>query len=226
MAHKTLRGPRAGLIFFRRDKKGAEDMEARINAAVFPGCQGGPHNNTIAAIATSLKLAAQPEFKAYAKQVIRNAQAMAETLVSHGYSLQTDGTDNHLLLWDLRPLGLSGSKVEKIGDLVGITVNTSAQVPGGIRIGTSALTSRSMGEEEMQKVAEFLHRAVQLSLVLQKEAGSKLLKDFVRVATSGDGEGHKGVQQLRKDVRAFARSYPLPGVDVRELKQPAGLEDD
>jgi len=231
--HKTLRGPRAGLIFFRKNHKNAADMEARINAAVFPGCQGGPHNNTIAAIATSLKLAAQPEFKAYAKQVVLNARTLAETLVGHEYSLQTDGTDNHLVLWDLRPLGLSGSKVEKIGDLVGITVNknavhgdTSAQVPGGIRLGTSALTSRSMKENEMKQVAEFLHRAVQLSLILQKEAGSKLLKDFVRVATSGDGEGHKGVQQLRKDVRAFARSWPLPGVDVSTLKQPEGLEDD
>ncbi|KIO18564.1 hypothetical protein M407DRAFT_246449 [Tulasnella calospora MUT 4182] len=231
--HKTLRGPRAGLIFFRKDKKGAEDIEARINAAVFPGCQGGPHNNTIAAIATSLKLAAQPEFKEYAKQVIKNAQALAETLSGHSYSLQTDGTDNHLVLWDLRPLGLSGSKVEKIGDLVGITVNknavqgdTSAQVPGGIRIGTSALTSRSMTENDMKKVAEFLHRSVQLSLVLQKEAGSKLLKDFVRVATSGDGEGAKGVKQLRQEVRAFARSFPLPGVDVNTLQQPEGLEDD
>jgi len=231
--HKTLRGPRAGLIFFRKDKKGAEDVEARINAAVFPGCQGGPHNNTIAAIATSLKLAAQPEFKAYAKQVIKNAQVLAETLISHGYSLQTDGSDNHLVLWDLRPLGLSGSKVEKIGDLVGITVNknavqgdTSAQVPGGIRLGTSALTSRSMTEDAMKQVAEFLHRAVQLSLVLQKEAGSKLLKDFVRVATTGEGEGAKGVKQLRHDVRTFARTFPLPGVDVRNIQQPVGLDDD
>ncbi len=72
-----------------------------------------------------MKLAAQPEFKAYAKQVIKNAQVLAETLIGHGYSLQTDGTDNHLVLWDLRPLGLSGSKVEKIGDLVGITVNSA-----------------------------------------------------------------------------------------------------
>ena len=83
-----------------------------------------------------------------------------------------------------------------------------------------------MDEAAMKTVAEFLHRAVQLSLVLQKEAGSKLLKDFVRVATSGDGEGHKGVQQLRHDVRGFARSWPVPGVDVSKLKQPVGLDDD
>ncbi|KAG8875805.1 Serine hydroxymethyltransferase, cytosolic [Tulasnella sp. 332] len=230
--HKTLRGARGGLIFFRKDKKGSEDMEERVNAAVFPGCQGGPHNNTIAAIATSLKLVAQPEFKAYAKQVIANARVLGQTLISHGYSLQTDGTDNHLVLWDLRPLGLTGSKVEKVGDLVGITVNknavsgdTSAQVPGGIRLGTSALTSRSMTEDAMKQVAEFLHRAVQLSLALQKEAGSKMLKDFVRVATTGEGEGAKAIRQLRVDVQEFARSWPLPGVDVNGLKKPEGCED-
>ncbi|KAG8925871.1 Serine hydroxymethyltransferase, cytosolic [Tulasnella sp. 418] len=125
--HKTLRGPRAGLIFFRKDRKrGTEEIEARINAAVFPGCQGGPHNNTIAAIAVSLKLAAQPEFVEYAKQVITNAKVLASELVNYGYNLQTDGTDNHLVLWDLRPIKLTGSKVEKIGDLVGITVNKNA----------------------------------------------------------------------------------------------------
>ena len=102
----------------------------------------------------------------------------------------------------------------------------SAQVPGGIRLGTSALTSRSMNEEDIKVVASLLHRAVQLALVLQKEAGSKMLKDFVRVATTGDSEGFKGVQQLRKDVRAFARKYPLPGVDVTTLSKPAGLDED
>jgi len=105
-------------------------------------------------------------------------------------------------------------------------LEASAQVPGGVRLGTSALTSRSMGEDDIKKVAEFLHRAVQLSLVLQKEAGSKLLKDFIRVATSGDGEGVKAVKQLRADVKNFARQFPLPGVDVRTLVRPAGVEDD
>jgi glycine hydroxymethyltransferase len=231
--HKTLRGPRAGLIFFRKDSKHAADIENRVNMAVFPACQGGPHNNTIAAIATSLHLAAQPEFKQYAKQVIKNAQVLAEELVRHNYTLQSNGTDNHLILWDLRPIGLTGSKIEKICDIVGITINknavsgdASAQVPGGIRLGTSALTSRSFVEEDIKKVADFLHRAVQLSLVLQKEAGSKLLKDFVRVATTGDGEGAKGVKQLRKDVTAFARGFPLPGADVTTLTRPAGIEED
>jgi glycine hydroxymethyltransferase len=82
-----------------------------------------------------------------------------------------------------------------------------------------------MKEDEMKRVADFLHRAVQLSLALQKEAGTKLLKDFVRVATQGDGQGAKDVRQLKADVQAFARSYPLPGVDVRQLQKPEGVED-
>lgn len=104
--------------------------------------------------------------------------------------------------------------------------DVSAQVPGGIRLGTSALTSRSMKEEDVKIVAGFLHRAVQLALQIQKEAKSKLLKDFERVATSGDGEGAKGVTALRKEVRAFAKKWPLPGVEVSNLKKPEGFEGD
>ncbi|EDR09723.1 uncharacterized protein LACBIDRAFT_190025 [Laccaria bicolor S238N-H82] len=232
--HKTLRGPRAGLIFFRKDLEYAKDLEKRVNDAVFPACQGGPHNNTIAAIATALLQVAQPEFRAYAKQVISNAQTLASSLIEHGYRLQTGGTDNHLVLWDLRPIGLTGSKVEKVCDLMGITINknavsgdASAQVPGGIRLGTSALTSRDMKEADIKKVAEFLHRAVQLSLLLQKEAGSKLLKDFVRVATTQEAgkEGYAKVKELRDEVQSFASAFPLPGVDVSALKKPEGLHE-
>ncbi|KAI0938522.1 hypothetical protein AcV5_000186 [Taiwanofungus camphoratus] len=233
--HKTLRGPRAGLIFFRKDNDKAKDLEKRVNDAVFPACQGGPHNNTIAGIATALLQACQPTWKAYAKQVIANARTLGEELVAHGYKLQTSGTDNHLVLWDLRPLGLTGSKLEKLCDLVGITINknavsgdASAQVPGGIRLGTSALTSRNMLEADVKVVADFLHRAVQLALVLQKEAGSKLLKDFVRVASvEEDGkQGAKLVRELRREVRAFARRWPVPGIDMTTIKRPAGIEED
>jgi glycine/serine hydroxymethyltransferase len=100
-----------------------------VNDAVFPACQGGPHNNTIAGIATTLLQATQPSWKAYAQQVIKNARALADELVKNGYKLQTGGTDSHLVLWDLRPLKLTGSKVEKIGDLVGITINSTFDAP-------------------------------------------------------------------------------------------------
>lgn len=221
--HKTLRGPRAGLIFFRKDK---DDLENRVNAAVFPACQGGPHNNTIAGICVALKQAAEPAFKAYAKQVRANAAAMANVLFKHGYRLQTDGTSNHLILWDLRPIGLTGSKIEKICDAVHITLNknavagdTSALVPGGVRIGSSALTSRSMGEKDVEQVAEFLHRVVQISLQAQKEAGSKKLKDFVE-AFEGTGESAKLVKELKEDVKNFSTQFPLPGVtDTSKIKR-------
>jgi glycine hydroxymethyltransferase len=144
--HKTLRGPRAGLVFFRKDKESTKELEKRVNDAVFPACQGGPHNNvrlpsflflrflfgflrlwqTIAGVATALHQVAQPAFRAYAKQVIANARTLAAALVEHGYKLQTNGTDTHLVLWDLRPLGLTGSKVEKVCDLVGITINSTS----------------------------------------------------------------------------------------------------
>ena len=117
---QTLRGPRAGLIFFRRAPKGEKnsDLEDKVNFAVFPSNQGGPHNNTIAGIAVALKQVASPSFKEYSIQVKKNAKALGDALISYGYKLVTDGTDNHLVLWDLRPIGLTGSKMEKICDFV------------------------------------------------------------------------------------------------------------
>ena len=223
--HKTLRGPRAGLIFFRKDKD--QDLEARVNSEVFPACQGGPHNNTIAAIAVALKQASSPEFKSYAKAVIDNARVVADELVKYGYKLQTSGTDNHLVLWDLRPLGIAGSKIETICDMLHITINknavagdTSAVVPGGVRIGTGALTSRSMKGEEMKKVAEFLHRSVQIAIEVQKAAGSKLIKDFNRVARE-NGELSKQIKELRDEVHQFSIKFPLPGVpDTSTIRAP------
>ncbi|KAG0237614.1 Serine hydroxymethyltransferase, cytosolic [Actinomortierella wolfii] len=219
----TLRGPRAGLIFFRRNKDAkvekGEDLESRVNQAVFPSIQGGPHNNTIAAIAVALKQAASPEFKQYAKQVIANSRALAAKLVSYGYKIQTDGSDNHLILWDLRPLKLTGSKVERICDDVSITLNknsvcgdVSAVTPGGVRLGTAALTSRSFKEDDFVKVGEFLHRVIQIALRVQEKAKSKLLKDFVATL-----QGDEEAAQLKKDVEAFAKSFPFPGFDTKGL---------
>jgi glycine hydroxymethyltransferase len=109
-----------------------------------------------------------------------------------------------------------------------VSGDASAQTPGGIRLGTSAITSRNMLESDVKVVANFLHRAVQLAILLQREAGTKMLKDFVRVATTQE-EGKVGyaqVRQLRKEVREFAKKWPLPGVDVQNLTRPAGIEED
>lgn len=215
--HKTLRGPRAGLIFFRKDRDST--LEDRVNAAVFPGLQGGPHNHAIGGIAVALKQVASPEFKAYAQQTIRNAQALGARLTEHGHKLQTGGTTNHLLLWDLRTLGLTGSKVEKLADLAHITLNknavsgdTSAVAPRGVRIGTPALTSRNMLEGDMDTVADFLHELVTIAQALQAESGSKLLKAFWKQATEGDSPARQQLLDLAQRVEAFATQFPLPGV--------------
>jgi glycine hydroxymethyltransferase len=214
--HKTLRGPRAGLIFFRRAAKGEKnsDLEERMNFAVFPSTQGGPHNNTIAAIAVALKQVSEPAFLQYSKQVKANAKALANALMAKGYKIVTDGTDNHLVLWDLRPLGVTGSKMEKLCDAAGITLNknavhgdSSALNPGGVRLGTPALTSREFKEADFEKVAEFLHRAVQLAIQLQNESG-KMLKDFILAI-----EKNLKVQELKQEVYQFARSFPMPGFE-------------
>lgn len=127
--HKSLRGPRAGMIFYRKGVKGHTktgqpimyDYGPKINAAVFPALQGGPHNHAIAALCVALKQALRPDFKEYAKQIVSNCQAMAKVLVSKGYSLVSGGSENHLVLWDVRPLGTDGAKMEKILEAVSIT---------------------------------------------------------------------------------------------------------
>jgi glycine hydroxymethyltransferase len=161
--HKSLRGPRSGIIFARKEGGLAE----KIDFAVFPMLQGGPHNHQCAAIAAQLKQVATPEFKEYSKQVIANAKALADELMRLGHKLVTNGTDNHLLLLDVRPQGLTGSKLEKACDEVHITLNKntiigdkSAVTPGGVRIGTPAVTTRGYLEKDMRQVGVFLDRLV------------------------------------------------------------------
>ena len=218
--HKTLRGPRSGMIFFRRDERG---FETKINMAVFPALQGGPHEHQIAAVATQLKQVATPAFKSYIQAVKANAKAMAAALVEKGYTLVTGGTDNHLVLWDLRPQGLTGSKLETIADKCCITINKnavpgdrSARSPGGVRLGSPALTSRGLGAAEFVQVAEFLHRAVQLGLDAQAASPSKKLTDFV--ATLQQEKFATAMVALRQDVNAFAAGFGMPGMDTSALK--------
>merc|ERR1711865_1266665 len=180
---KSLRGPRAGMIFFKYSDK-IPDIKERIDMAVFPALQGGPHNHQIGALATQLKEVITPEFTEYSKEVVANSRALAETLMGKGHKLASDGTDNHLILWDLRPHGLIGGKVEKVCEAASISLNrnavhgdASALSPGGVRIGTPAMTTRGCTMEDFKKVAGFLDRCCQIALKVQVEKGKKL-KDF------------------------------------------------
>ena len=153
--HKTLRGPRGGLILAK------EEFAKKLNSGVFPGTQGGPLEHVIAAKAVCLREAMQPEFKTYAHNVVSNAKVMAEALLAEGFDLVTGGTDNHLMLADLRPMHITGKDLQERCDANHITLNKNA-IPGdpekpsvtsGVRIGTAAVTTRGLGAEEMKKIA-------------------------------------------------------------------------
>ncbi len=158
--HKTLRGPRGGLILTNN-----EYLAKKINSAIFPGTQGGPLMHTIAAKAVCFGEALKPEFKEYQQRIIENANALAEGLVKRGFNLVSGGTDNHLMLVDLRPFNITGKELEHRLDEVYITVNKNAIhndpekpfVTSGIRIGTPAVTTRGLGVEEMEMIAEYIY---------------------------------------------------------------------
>lgn len=213
--HKSLRSTRAAMIFYRNEHKNV------INSAVFPGTQGGPHNHAIAGIAVQLKEVATEEFTEYSKQVIKNAQVMADQLQGYGYKIVTGGTDNHLVLWDLRELPgggkISGGKYEAICDAVHITCNKntvhgdkSALNPGGVRLGSPALTSRGFKEKDFETVCAFLHEACELGDAMQKEmfeaTGSKKVVDFKKALVDDER-----VAALRGRVQEFSKKFYMPG---------------
>lgn len=159
--HKTLRGPRGGMILCK------EEYAKDIDKAIFPGSQGGPLMHVIAGKAVCFGEALKPEFKAYQQQIVKNAKALADALLAKGFNLVSGGTDNHLMLVDLRPFSITGKELEKRLDEVFITVNKNAIpndpekffITSGVRIGTAAVTSRGMVEEDMLKIAELIHLA-------------------------------------------------------------------
>ncbi|KAH0642368.1 hypothetical protein KY290_033960 [Solanum tuberosum] len=217
--HKSLRGPRGGMIFFKKDPVLGMDLESAINNAVFPGLQGGPHNHTIGGLAVCLKHAKSPEFKVYQNQVVANCRALASRLMELGYKLVSGGSDNHLVLVDLRPMGIDGARVEKILDMASITLNKnsvpgdkSALVPGGIRIGSPAMTTRGFTEKEFVAVADFIHEGVQITLEAKKSVSTTKLQDFMKVVTSPDFNLMDKVLELQKRVEALTSQYPLPGL--------------
>jgi glycine hydroxymethyltransferase len=160
--HKTLRGPRGGMILCKAQHAAA------VNKAMFPGTQGGPLEHVIAAKAVALKEALEPSFAIYTRQIVANAQALAKALTAKGYQLVSGGTDNHLMLVDLRNKGLTGKVAEKALDVAGITVNKntvpketqSPFVTSGVRIGTPAVTTRGMKEREMAQIADLIDRVL------------------------------------------------------------------
>jgi glycine hydroxymethyltransferase len=186
--HKTLRGPRGGLILSR-----AEHAKA-IDKSVFPGTQGGPLEHVIASKAVAFAEALEPDFKSYARSVVANAHALAESLVDRGFAIVSGGTDTHLMLVDLRPKNLTGKVAEHVLDRAGITVNKntipddpqSPFVTSGIRLGTPALTTRGMGPVEMEKIAGLIDR----------------------VLTTPDDAT---VTAVRRDVEELAAAFPLYG---------------
>jgi glycine hydroxymethyltransferase len=186
--HKSLRGPRGGLILCR------EEFAKKVDGQTFPGIQGGPLMHVIAAKAVCLHEALQPTFRDYARQVVSNAKALAARLGMLGYRIVSGGTDNHVLLVDLRPQGIHGSDASIALDKAAITVNKNA-IPfdtepitktGGIRVGTPAMTTRGLKEEDMMEVADHLHAALQ--------------------ARSDDA----ALAAIRRKVVAFTSRFPLP----------------
>ncbi|KAI1430887.1 glycine hydroxymethyltransferase [Xylaria sp. CBS 124048] len=232
--HKSLRGPRGAMIFFRRgvrstDKTGKEimyDLEEKINFSVFPGHQGGPHNHTITALTVALKQAATPEFKAYQQKVVANAKALENKFKALGYTLVSGGTDSHMVLLDLRPQAVDGARVEAALENFNIACNKnsipgdkSALTPGGLRIGTPAMTSRGFGEQDFERVASYIDQAIKICKEVQaslpKEANK--LKDF-RAKVAG-GEVTK-INDLKKEIAAWCLTFPLP---VEGWRVDAGL---
>lgn len=221
--HKSLRGPRGAMIFFRRgirsvNKKTGEDilydLENPINFSVFPGHQGGPHNHTIAALATALKQAATPEFKEYQLQVLKNAKALEEEFKSLNYRLVSNGTDSHMVLVSLREKGVDGARVEYICDKINIALNKnsipgdkSALVPGGVRIGAPAMTTRGFGEQDFKRVVRYIDIAVNLAAEVQKSLpkDTNRLKDFKAYIDSHPGN----LPELKEEIYQWTGQFPL-----------------
>lgn len=218
--HKSLRGPRSGMIFYRKAHQDA------INNAVFPALQGGPHNHQVAALAVALKEASSSEFVNYIKQVKANAQALANALMIKGYNIVTSGTDNHIVLWDARNTGITGSKLEKILEqcLISVNKNTvigdvSALSPGGVRLGTPAMTTRGMLEQHMSDIAEFIDRITKVAIKIESShrdrsattSGKLKLAEFVSIMHT-NSDVIEELDLIRNEVIQLSSSFPLPGL--------------
>ena len=239
--HKSLRGPRGAMIFYRKgvrrtDKKGnAEmyDLEGPINSSVFPGHQGGPHNHTITALAVALHQAQSKEFQEYQKTVVANANALAERLGNSaytgglGYNIVSGGTDNHLVLVDLKSKDIDGARVERVLELCAVASNKntvpgdkSAMKPGGLRMGSPAMTTRGFQPADFSRVAEIVDRAVTIALKIDKAARSDAesrgrkapgsVKAFIEYL--GDGGNVSDIVALKSEVEEWVGTFSEPWV--------------
>jgi glycine hydroxymethyltransferase len=238
--HKSLRGPRGAMIFFRKgvrsETKPGErvlyDLEDKINASVFPGHQGGPHNHTITALAVALHQAQSPSFREYQNQVLANAKALAARFGKEGsnglgYDVVSGGTDNHLVLIDLKSKNIDGARVERILELSGVAANKntvpgdkSALKPGGLRMGSPAMTTRGFSTSDFTRVAEIVDQAVRIALKVDKQARADAesrgrknpgsVKAFLEHV--GDGEEITDVLSLRREVENWVGTYPEPWI--------------
>ncbi|MBO5681179.1 MAG: serine hydroxymethyltransferase, partial [Lentisphaeria bacterium] len=186
--HKTLRGPRGGMILCKKS------LAKAIDKGIFPGTQGGPLMHVIAAKAICFKEAMSDEFKAYQQQLVKNASVLAQALKDKGFRIVSGGTDNHLMLVDLRPKQATGKEVQIACDKAGITLNKNMipfdpekpMVTSGVRIGTPAVTTRGMKEAEMLKIADFIDRAV------------------------ANKDNEEALAAIREEVREFTKAFPMP----------------
>lgn len=219
--HKTLRGPRGAMIMVTQ--KGLDkdpDLAKKIDAAIFPGLQGGPHNHTTAAIAVALKEAATPEFKEYARQIVSNAKALAEEFSKQGISMVSGGTNNHLVLLDLSNIGPIGVLAEYALDLAHITTNkntipedpSSPFYPSGVRLGTPAVTTRGMKEREMHQIAQWITQVIRHlereTLPTDKKERRLYIKDFKQRANNDPFYQH-----IADQVESLTKTFPIPGID-------------
>jgi glycine hydroxymethyltransferase len=217
--HKTLRGPRAAMIFYQKNRQprhysgGETKVEDLINAAVFPGHQGGPHNHTIGALAVALKLAATPEFKEYQQQVLDNCQVLAACLQKHGVKLVSGGTDTHLVLLDLTDKKVDGAQVERVLEMINVAANKntipgdkSALKPSGLRIGTPAMTTRGFDSADFEWTADLISDTIELTAQIQSQVQSKNMASFKAAVTE---DAFPTLSKLKQKVIDYVIRFPF-----------------
>lgn len=218
--HKTLRGPRGAMIMVaKRGLKKDPDLSNKIDRAVFPGLQGGPHIHTLAGIAVALAEASKPAFKTYSRQIVKNAKKLAGEFNRKGYQLVSGGTDNHLMLIDLRNKGVNGVVAAWALDYSGIILNYNSvpfdtnppMYPSGIRLGTPILTTRGMKEKEMVKVADWIDRVINIvkeeKMPVNPKKRAKFTQEFRARAAK-----NQELAKIRQAVAGWCKKYPVPGL--------------